>query len=120
MLAKEFARKIKALRGDKSQEWLSEQIGVSRATVNRWEGGAAGSVTLDELEATARIFDRDAWEMIQEKRPGDKIPGDLLAAIERMDASNYAQLRLIVDGFLRAEGKLEARSDDHQSRQKLK
>lgn len=95
---------------------LGRDAGLTPTQANEYINGGQ-TPTLAVLDRIAEALHTEAWELI---RPHSQIPSALLAAIERMDPRNYAQLGLIVEGFLRAEGKLESRGNDHQSRQKLK
>lgn len=61
-----FGSKLKEFREAKglTQEELGDELGVSRATINRWEGHGAGTATLDMVESAQKLFQRSAAELL--------------------------------------------------------
>lgn len=60
------ASKLKQFRAQegKSQEWLAEQLGVSRATINRWETKGADNATVEDLRKIALILGSDITSIV--------------------------------------------------------
>jgi transcriptional regulator with XRE-family HTH domain len=67
-----FAGKLKKFRADHdrmSQDKAAKEFGLSRATVNRWEGHGAGDATLDDLDRIAAVIGIKSYELIRPEAP---------------------------------------------------
>jgi transcriptional regulator with XRE-family HTH domain len=60
---------VAKFRGDMSQRELARQAGVSRATVNRIEGGQTESVTFGTVNKIAQALGVDADMLVTFERP---------------------------------------------------
>lgn len=59
---------LERLRGDLTQRELAERAEVSRATINRIEGGHAESITFSTVNKLARALDVDADVLVSFER----------------------------------------------------
>ena len=81
---------IKTLRNEKrlTQEQLSEQFGVSRRTVSRWETGS-NVPDLDILVEMADYFEVDLRELLDGERKKEKMDKELKETVLKVaDYSN--------------------------------
>lgn len=70
-----FAENLKRLMADKShsQGFLHKKIGVSQSTIGRALSGETSS-TIDTIEAIARFYDIEPWQMLVENLDGSNPP----------------------------------------------
>lgn len=70
-----FAENLAALMTAKghSQGFLHKKIGVSQSTIGRALSGETAS-TIDTIEAIAKFYDLDPWQMLVEKLDGTNPP----------------------------------------------
>lgn len=80
-LSKEL-RKLRDAKGE-SQGAIAKKIGVSRATLNRWEGHGAGTVTIDQLEKLGTVLEAEPSAMISPQGVAlmPELPTKLLPAL---------------------------------------
>ena len=87
---------IKTLRNEKrlTQEQLSEQFGVSRRTVSRWETGS-NVPDLDILIEMADYFEVDLRELLDGERNKEKMDKELKETVLKVaDYSNIEKKRI--------------------------
>ncbi len=65
-LRKRLARKLIALRGDKSQSQYARETGLSKSTLSRLEAGEQNT-TLDSLETLCRKLRIDILDLFQDE-----------------------------------------------------
>jgi transcriptional regulator with XRE-family HTH domain len=63
-LGDNLSKRLKELRGNRSQDWLAKEIDVSRVTVNRWENHGGENVTIAELEALSRVLETSIEDLL--------------------------------------------------------
>ena len=68
---RKYLRGGEARRGQMTQEFVAESLGVSRQAVSKWERGAADPST-SNLLALAKLFGVPAEELLRETAGGEK------------------------------------------------
>lgn len=100
-LSKELRKLRKARR--ESQSAIAKKVGVSRATLNRWEGHGAGTVTIDQLEQLGAALEAEPSAMISPQGVATmpEIPAKLLPALLELatllPAMNKYRVKTLLD-----------------------
>lgn len=99
-LGRNLANSLIKFRGfDKrrTQKWLADMIGVSRATVNRWEKRGAGDASLQEIETIAQKTEIPIMEVIG-LVPASRRP--LIQEILELDDIAFRSALPLIEGIL--------------------
>lgn len=113
-----LGERIKLLRSEKQMtlEYVAKKIGVSRATVFKYENGFIENVPQDKIEALARTFGVSEAYMVgwTDKRHGDGPDGavgvilmDNDMFIKAYNVMSYQDRVILTDIFTRAYEKLK-------------
>ncbi len=87
---------------------VADRIGVSEATVSRWESGSVGSMKRQNVAALARLFDVSPavlmdWEQYEEENASRKML--VKQVCELAEISDPKNLEMVYDLLKRLEGK---------------
>ena len=87
-----FGERVRQRRGDRSQEWLGKEVGLTRAAISFWENGTthAANIAHAQIERAAEALDTTAGYLLTGKgHPGStiKITGAGVAVME--DESDF-------------------------------
>lgn len=87
---------------------VAERIGVSEATVSRWEAGSVGSMKRQNVAALARLFDLSPavlmdWEEFEDENANRRILVKQLNDLAMV--SDVKNIEVVYDLLKRLEGK---------------
>lgn len=106
--------KMKRKALDMTMKDLAEKVGVSEATVSRWESGEIENMRSDKLNALVRALEVTPAEIMFEwdvpsdllafqsnTKPHDPIEGAFIERLRKMDSDQKLRLMLYMDKILK-------------------